>query len=88
MSAAEVMRDTGYFRKVLKALDEGQRRWLVGREALLRGRGGVQRMIEVSGMSKPTILKGMRELRERREFSAEGRANPQARRRPEADRGT
>ena len=68
MSAAEVMRDTGYFRKVLKALDEGQRRWLVGREALLRGRGGVQRMIEVSGMSKPTILKGMRELRERREL--------------------
>ena len=68
MSAAEVKRDTGYFRKVLKALDEGQRRWLVGREALMGGRGGVQRMIEVSGMSKPTILKGMRELRERREL--------------------
>ena len=43
-------------------LNEAQRRWLVGREALRGGRGGIQRMVETSGLSKPTILKGIREL--------------------------
>src|SRR6202011_5015410 len=33
-----------------------------GREALRCGRGGIRRMVETSGLSKPTILKGIREL--------------------------
>ncbi|MGH8338493.1 MAG: ISAzo13-like element transposase-related protein [Gammaproteobacteria bacterium] len=74
MNAADLKRDAIYFRKVLETLNEAQRRWLVGREALRRGRGGIQRMLEASGLSKPTILKGIRELREQRELIAvEGR---------------
>jgi len=51
--------DASLFHKVLRTLNEAQRRWLVGREALRHGRGGIQRMVEASGLSKPTILKGI-----------------------------
>jgi len=60
------------FKRILGALDEGQRRWLVGREALRLGRGGIQRMLEVSGWSKPTILKGIKELHSRRALGGDG----------------
>ena len=71
MSSTGVQHDTTLFRKVLGSLNEAQRRWLVGREALRRGRGGIQRMMETSGLSKPTILKGIRELRGKRKLAAE-----------------
>ena len=71
MSAASIKQDTTLFRKVLGTLNEAQRRWLVGREALRRGRGGIQRMVEESGLSKPTILKGIRELRGQPRLSTE-----------------
>jgi hypothetical protein len=51
--------------KVLGALNEAQARWYVAREAMARGRGGLKVMHELTGMSRPTILRGMRELRER-----------------------
>jgi Rhodopirellula transposase DDE domain len=74
MNAVSAKQDIGLFRKVLGTLNEAQRRWLVGREAVRRGRGGIQRMVEESGLSKPTILKGIRELRGKRELvSDEGR---------------
>ncbi len=50
---------------VLGTMNEAQARWYVAREALARGRGGLQSMHELTGMSRPTILKGMRELRQR-----------------------
>jgi len=68
---ANTQRDVSLFRKVLRTLNEAQRRWLVGREALRHGRGGIQRMVEASGLSKPTILKGIRELRGKRKLIAE-----------------
>jgi len=71
MSAIAVQQDTTLFRKVLATLNEAQRRWLVGREALRCGRGGIQRMIETSGLSKPTILKGIHEIRNKRKLAAE-----------------
>ncbi len=49
--------------KVLDALNESQARWYVAREVLARGRGGLKAMYELTGMSRPTILKGIRELR-------------------------
>ena len=67
--------------KVLKTLDEAQARWYVAREAMARGRGGLKAMHELTGMSRPTILKGMRELRERKVLGVEGRV-----RRPGAGR--
>ena len=49
--------------KVLSALNEAQARWFVAREVLARGRGGLWAMHQATGMSRPTILKGIRELR-------------------------
>jgi Rhodopirellula transposase. len=49
---------------VLGTLNEAQARWYVAREALAQGRGGLKRLHEVTGMSRPTILKGMRELQQ------------------------
>lgn len=62
MQAREAQQDSKLFQKVMGTLNEAQRRWMVGREALRLGRGGIQRMVESSGLSKPTILKGIREL--------------------------
>jgi hypothetical protein len=50
--------------KVLGALNEAQARWYVAREALSRGRGGLKAVHELTGLSRPTILKGMRELQQ------------------------
>jgi hypothetical protein len=71
MNAASLEQDVTLFRKVLGSLNEAQRRWLAGREALRHGRGGIQRVVEASGLSKPTILKGIRELRGKQELVAE-----------------
>ena len=49
--------------RVLATLNEAQARWYVAREALTRGRGGLKAMHELTGMSRPTIVKGIRELR-------------------------
>ena len=51
------------FLKVLGTLNEAQSRWYVGREALSRGRGGISAMERLTGMSRPTIVRGIRELR-------------------------
>src|SRR5206468_12187670 len=72
MNADSVKQDSGLFRKILGAVNEGQRRWLVGREALRLGRGGIQRMLAVSGLSKPTMLKGIKELHSRRALGGDG----------------
>jgi hypothetical protein len=71
MNSIGAQQDTTLFRKVLVTLNEAQRRWLVGREALRCGRGGIQRMMETSGLSKPTILKGIHELRGKRKLAGE-----------------
>ncbi len=48
--------------KVLGTLNEAQARLFVAERALALGRGGVSRMARVTGMSRPTILKGAAEL--------------------------
>jgi hypothetical protein len=50
------------FLKVLATLNEAQARWYVAREAIRPGYGGVQTMHALTGLSRPTILKGIREL--------------------------
>ena len=57
------------FLKVLQTLNEAQSRWYVGREAMARGRGGISAMERLTGMSRPTIEKGIRELREKKALS-------------------
>jgi transposase len=51
--------------KVLSTLNEAQGRWFVADKALDLGRGGVSRLSQVTGMSRMTITKAVRELRER-----------------------
>jgi arginine repressor len=59
--------------KLLGTLDEAQKRWFVGREAMLLGHGGVKRLCELSGLSKPTVLRGIRELKAQRPLREQGR---------------
>lgn len=59
--------------KVLGTRNEAQARWYVAREALARGRGGLQAMHEMRGMSRPTILRGIRALRGPKDLAASSR---------------
>jgi len=49
--------------RVLGTLNETQARVFVAQKALEEGRGAVSRLALLTGMSRPTILKGMAELR-------------------------
>ncbi len=53
-----------FFLTILGRLDEAQACWYVAREALALGRGGVTTMEKVTGISRPRILRGIRELKE------------------------
>jgi hypothetical protein len=55
--------DEKLFLKVLGTLNEAQARWYVAREAIAQGRGGLKAMHQLTGMSRPTILRGIREVR-------------------------
>lgn len=48
--------------KLLPTLNEAQVRWFAGQKALEWGRGGIERVHALTGLSRPTIRKGMREL--------------------------
>lgn len=54
--------------KVLNALNEAQARWFVAREVMILGHGGIKKMCELTGLSKPTIIKGIKELKAEEEF--------------------
>jgi hypothetical protein len=47
---------------LLSRLDEQQRRWFAAVEATRHGRGGVQRLAEITGLDRHTIARGQREL--------------------------
>ncbi|PYR46659.1 MAG: ISAzo13 family transposase [Acidobacteria bacterium] len=51
--------------KLLSTLNEAQARWFVADKALDLGRGGVSHLSQVTGMSRMTITKAMKELRGR-----------------------
>ena len=48
---------------LLDRLDEQQRRWVAGREALRLGHGGVKQIAEITGLHHETIRRGRDELR-------------------------
>ena len=62
-----------YFKKILATLNESQARWYVAREAVAGGRGGLKTLHELTGMSRPTILRGVRELGEQKQLTGEER---------------
>jgi hypothetical protein len=59
--------------RLLKTLTESQARWYVASEAVAMGRGGIAAMHQRTGMSWPTILRGIRELRSGRTLTAADR---------------
>lgn len=48
---------------ILGTLNEAQARWYVAREAIALGHGGIKAMQDLTRLSKPTILRGIRELK-------------------------
>lgn len=52
-----------FWMKLLPTLNEAQVRWFVGQKALEWGHGGIERVHALTGLSRPTIRKGIRELR-------------------------
>ncbi len=59
------------FLRVLGTLNEAQARWCVAQAALARGRGGVSYISHLTGLSRTTITRGLRELRSRRPLPVE-----------------
>jgi hypothetical protein len=53
---------TRFFEWVVPLLDERQRRLVAGAIAVVLGRGGPTRVTEASGLSRNTVISGMREL--------------------------
>ncbi len=47
---------------LLSRLDEQQRRWVAGREAIRRGHGGIKQVAEITGLHPETIRRGRAEL--------------------------
>lgn len=47
---------------LVSRLEEHQRRWYVAREAARLGRGGLQRLAQITGLDEDTIRRGQREL--------------------------
>src|SRR5512146_1734893 len=59
--------------KVLKTLNETQARRYVAKEALALSHRGLETMDGLTGMSRPTILRGIRDLRQKRLLGESGR---------------
>lgn len=55
--------------RVLGRLDEAQARVFVAQRALEEGRGGISRLSRLTGMSRPTIMKGIAELEGKAAFA-------------------
>lgn len=64
---------TQQFLKVLDTLNESQRRWYVAREAKRIGRRGVTLMNRLTGMSRTTIILGVKELDNSKKLGYENR---------------
>lgn len=65
------------WKRVFETLTENQQRWMAAEKAVDIGRGGIQRVHEVTKLSRVTIEKGIRELQNPR-----GLAHPEQIRKP------
>ena len=62
VTKARVPEPDRHWLRVLGTLNEAQARVFVAQQALAEGRGGISRLSRLTGMSRPTILKGIAEL--------------------------
>ena len=51
------------WQSLIPSLPEAQRRWYLAQKALELGRGGIERVHEITGISRTTIIKGVAELK-------------------------
>jgi len=58
------MKNSTQWLKIFQVLDENKKRWLAAEKACEIGRGGISYISELTGMSRTTITKGIRELKE------------------------
>ena len=65
------------FLKVLSTLNEVQKRWFVGMKAHSLGRGGIHYLHELTGISRPTITKGLKEIKSEKPLDVDGRIRSQ-----------
>lgn len=49
--------------RIISKLNESQTRWYVAREAMSYGRGGIKEINKITGMSRTTIIKGIKEIK-------------------------
>ena len=47
-----------------------QTRWFVAKETIALGRGGLKYMHELTGVSRPTILKGIEEIKSKKRLNS------------------
>lgn len=59
---AETREHHRYLRLLMSRLDEQQRRWLAGVEALRLGRGGEVLVATLTGLDRKTVRRGRREV--------------------------
>jgi hypothetical protein len=62
VGSREVPEEERQWLRVLGTLNEFQARVFVAQKALAEGRGGISRVSRLTGMSRPTIMKGITEL--------------------------
>jgi hypothetical protein len=65
--------DQAMILRILPTLNEAQARWFVAKDAIALGRGGLKYLHELTGMSRPTIMRGMKELKSRGKLDPSGR---------------
>jgi hypothetical protein len=68
--------------RVMHGLDERNRRRLVGLLARQWGRGGVQHLIEITGLSRNTIIRGRNEVEHPRQAPGRSIRRPGGGRKP------
>ena len=59
--------------RLLPDLNESQRRWLAGSKAIEIGRGGLIKIQKLTGLSAPTIIKGIKEIKSGKSLSSHER---------------
>ena len=59
--------------RLLPDLNESQRRWLAGFKVLEIGRGGLKKIQQLTGLSAPTIIKGIKEIKSNKQLSSQER---------------
>lgn len=62
-----------YWVHLLPDLNEAQRRWLAGSKVLEIGRGGLTKIQRLTGLSAPTIIKGIKEIKSGKPLSSQER---------------